>query len=73
MIISAVEGLNGFIKNSILNKMVKGFGNLHFVYGVNHLPKMYTIARAVGNKCKTNVSTRQICVFIVLRISPIEM
>lgn len=51
----------------------KGFGNLHFVYGVNHLPKMYTIARAVGNKCKTNVSTRQICVFIVLRISPTEM
>ena len=67
-IVAQVRNQNGQSKQN-----GKGFGNLHFVYGVNHLPKMYTIARAVGNKCKTSVSTRQICVFIVLRISPVEM
>lgn len=54
--------------------MVKRFGNPHFVYRSKPSPKkMYTIARTVGDKCKTIVSTRRICVFIVLRISPVEM
>lgn len=54
--------------------MVKRFGNPHFVYRSKPSPmETYTIARTVGDKCKTIVSTRRICVFIVLRISPTEM
>ena len=33
-----------------INKLLKGFGNLHFVYEFTVLKKRYTIARAVGNK-----------------------
>lgn len=53
--------------------MVKGLETFILYTGVNHLLKTYTIARTVGDKCKTIVSTRRICVFIVLRISPVEM
>lgn len=51
----------------------KGLETIILYTEVTIFQKKYTIARTAGNKCKTIVSTRRICVFIVLRISPTEM
>ena len=62
------------VEEYIFTKMEKGLETFILYTGVIAiLQKTYTIARAVGESVKLTVSTRQICVFIVLRISPTEM